>query len=148
MGTTVTSLEKDHGREEGLYHNGTSFMLFNLEAMYFHFEPHKLPNDSGCSLLLPKAHPASLWLTPKPTARAHSHNTVAFYECPMVTPGPRLYISHLSECKVRVAIFIEQSRGGNVRFGPSVCTAAPEMLSAHNKSVFGNFLLCSFDTDK
>jgi hypothetical protein len=22
------------------------------------------------------------------------------------------------------------------------------MLSAHNKSVFGNFLLCSFDTDK
>lgn len=71
-------------------------------------------------------------------ARAHSHNTVAFYECPMVTPGSRLYISHLSECKVRVAIFIEQNQSGNVGFGPSVCTAAPEILSAQNKNETGN----------
>lgn len=81
-------------------------------------------------------------------ARDHSHNPVALGECPMVTPGSRLYISHLSECKVSMVIFIEQSQGGNVGFGPSVCSAAPEKLSAHNKSVFGNFLLCSFDTDK
>lgn len=35
-----------------------------------------------------------------------------------------------------------------MEFSPSLCTAAPETLSTHNKSVFGNLLLCSFDTDK
>lgn len=66
----------------------------------------------------------------------------------MVTRSSRLYISHLSECKVKVAIFIEQKLRENMKFSPSLCTVAPEILHTHNKSVFGNLLLCNFDTDK
>lgn len=87
-------------------------------------------------------------LTLKPLAGAQFDNNVAFCECPVVTHSSRLYISHLSECKVKVAIFIEQKPKKNMEFSPSPCTAAPETLSTHNKSVFGNLLLCSFDTDK
>lgn len=44
--------------------------------------------------------------------------------------------------------FYRTKAQGNIVFGSSLCTTAPETLSTHNKSVFGNLLLCSFDTDK
>lgn len=60
-----------------------------------------------CSLTKPAF--VQVWqLTPKLMARTQSHNDVTLCECPMVTHSSRQYISHLSECKVKVAIFIEQ----------------------------------------
>lgn len=49
---------------------------------------------------------------PEAIGRAHSHNTVTFHEWLVVTHDSGLYIPHLSECKVRLAIFIERNRRG------------------------------------
>lgn len=124
--------------------------FFSLEDTYFHFVPSLTNYQTTlvAACLLPKPVLPAV-ADPEANGRAHSHNTVTFREWPLVAHGSGLHIPHLSECKVRVAIFIERNRvGGDVGLSPSVCPAAPEMFSAHKKSVFGNFLLCSFDTDK
>lgn len=144
--------KKTQKKRKGLSIMSHLFCFFSLEDTYFHFVPsltnYQTTPVAACPLPKP-ALPAVA--DPEANGRAHPHNTVTFHEWPLVTHGSGLHIPHLSECKVRVAIFIERNRvggGGNGVLSPSVCPAAPEILSAQNKSVFGNFLLCSFDTDK
>lgn len=101
-------------KEKSFICSSTFFLLFNLEALHFHFalSHTNYVASSGYTLLFAEASAcASLAADPKPIARTQSHNNVTFCECLVVTHSSRPYISHLSECKVKVAIFIEQNPG-------------------------------------
>lgn len=89
--------------------------FFSLEDTYFHFVPSLTNYQTTlvAACLLPKPVLPAV-ADPEANGRAHSHNTVTFREWPLVAHGSGLHIPHLSECKVRVAIFIERNRVGGM----------------------------------
>lgn len=143
--------ERDHRRKKSFIYNSNFSYIFTWGPLVFilHWasqimQPVLLTICSLHKLTLVQAWQLSL----KPIARTQFHNNVTFCEWPVVTHRSRQYISCLPACKVKMAIFIEQKPRESMGFGPSLCTAAPETLNTHSKSVFGNLPLCSFDTDK